>query len=168
MGAGKTTLGRALAKRLGREFIDLDFYIQQRFRKSVSEIFAERGEREFRRMESEMLREVGEFEDVVISCGGGAPCFNSNLDYMKGRGLTVCLTASMESLMRRLTVGASRRPLLAGKSEEELRSAIEKGLLERAPFYGAAHAEFAGDELENRSEIDASVERFLKIFKESI
>jgi len=69
--SGKTTFGRALARRLGREFIDLDFCITQRFRASVAEIFARDGEEAFRRREAAMLREVGEMEDVVVACGGG-------------------------------------------------------------------------------------------------
>lgn len=71
MASGKTTFGRALARQTGMQFIDLDFYIEQRYRSTVSKIFAEKGEDEFRRIEREMLREAGEFEDVVISCGGG-------------------------------------------------------------------------------------------------
>ena len=81
MGCGKSTLGRALAKELGWDFIDLDFYIEQRFRRTVPQLFAERGEEEFRRIESSMLREAGEFDDVVVSCGGGTPCHDDNMAY---------------------------------------------------------------------------------------
>lgn len=83
--SGKTTFGRALARRLGREFIDLDFCITQRFRASVAEIFARDGEEAFRRREAAMLREVGEMEDVVVACGGGTPCFSSNMEYERAR-----------------------------------------------------------------------------------
>ena len=67
MGAGKTTLGRAYAKAMGLDFIDLDWYIEGRYHKSVGQIFAERGEDGFRQLEQMMLHEVGEFDDVVIS-----------------------------------------------------------------------------------------------------
>ena len=71
----KVTLGLRLAQKAGLSFIDLDHYIETRFRKTINEIFAEKGEKEFRIIERNMLREVGEFEDVIIATGGGAPCF---------------------------------------------------------------------------------------------
>ena len=80
MGAGKTTLGKALARELHIPFIDLDWYIEERFHKTVGELFSERGEASFRELEKNMLHEVGEFEDVVISTGGGAPCFFDNIE----------------------------------------------------------------------------------------
>ena len=73
MGAGKTTLGKAFARKLNIPFIDLDWYIEERFHKTVGELFTERGEAGFREIERNMLHEVAEFENVVISTGGGAP-----------------------------------------------------------------------------------------------
>lgn len=75
MGAGKTTLGKAFARELNVPFIDLDWYIEERFHKSIRELFAERGEASFRELERSMLHEVSEFEDVIVSTGGGTPCF---------------------------------------------------------------------------------------------
>ena len=71
MGAGKTTLGKAFARKLNIPFIDLDWYIEERFHKTVGELFTERGEAGFRELERNMLHEVAEFENVVISTGGG-------------------------------------------------------------------------------------------------
>ena len=82
MGAGKTTIGKALSKELGATFYDLDWYIESRMRKTVAQIFAEKGEEGFRKMEYNMLHEVAEFENVIISCGGGTPCFFDNMDYL--------------------------------------------------------------------------------------
>lgn len=73
MGAGKTTVGKALAKDTGLQFYDLDWYIEGRMRKTVPQIFAERGEDGFRRIEHNLLHEAAEFEDVILSCGGGHP-----------------------------------------------------------------------------------------------
>lgn len=164
MASGKTTFGRALAKQLGREFIDLDFYIEQRFHQSVSQIFSTRGEAEFRRLESLMLREAGEFEDVVISCGGGTPCFDSNMDFMLERGLTVWLNASQDCIVRRLSICNSRRPLMAGKSVEQLKTDVAAGLARRHPHYSRAHITFPGENLEDRRQIQESVVRFLSRF----
>ena len=102
MGAGKTTLGRAFAKDTGLSFIDLDWYIEERFHKTISELFAERGEEGFRNLERKMLMEVGMFEDVVISTGGGTPCFSDNMEFMNAHGVTVLL--KLPSLYRLLLI----------------------------------------------------------------
>lgn len=164
MASGKTTFGKALARSLGWDFIDLDFYIEQRFRKSVREIFASEGEDSFRLKENAMLREVGEFENTVISCGGGTPCFFDNMDFMNARGTTVFLNTEPECIVRRLVANNSRRPLMAGKSEDEIRSEVAKGLKVRNSHYSRAEILFPGDLLEDRSQIDSSVEEFKKRF----
>lgn len=166
MGTGKTTFGRALAKRLGREFIDLDFYITQRFRKSISDIFKEKGEEEFRRIEAEMIREAGEFEDVVISCGGGTPCFHENMEYMNSRGLTVLLTADRQRLLERLRAGGNKRPLIAGKDDSQILATIDEGLNAREPFYSQAEIKFSGNRLETRDQIAGSIEDFIAEYKD--
>ena len=89
MGAGKTTVGKALAKELGMTFYDLDWYIESRMRKTIPQIFEEKGEEGFRKIENTMLHEVAEFEDVILSCGGGTPCFFDNMEYLNRQGHTV-------------------------------------------------------------------------------
>ncbi|MCM1377917.1 MAG: shikimate kinase [Clostridium sp.] len=162
MASGKTTFGRALARRLGYDFIDLDFYIEQRFRSKIREIFATRGEAEFRRMESRMLREVGEFEDVVIACGGGTPCISGNMEYMNSRGLTVCLEASVGRIVERLQRAPGKRPLAVGKTAEELTGYVRAHMQERKPWYDKAKIRFQGENLEDSLQIEGSVEEFLK------
>ena len=162
MGSGKTTFGRALASTTGRQFIDLDEYIVNRFRKSVTDIFREKGESGFRDLEASMLREVGEFEDVVIACGGGTPCCHDNMEYMLSRGLTVFLDTSEKCICRRLISNSSRRPLISGKSADEIKRFVHSNLAERMPHYRRAVIRFAGDELESRREIRESVAAFMK------
>ena len=82
MCVGKTTVGRDLARRLGLRFYDLDWYIEERFHKRVSAIFAEEGEARFRELERRMLHEVAQFEDIVLSCGGGTPAHFDNMDFL--------------------------------------------------------------------------------------
>lgn len=161
MACGKTTLGRALARELGREFIDLDFYIEQRFRRRISEIFAADGEGEFRRMEAAMLREVGEMSDVVIACGGGTPCQGDNMDYMLSRGLVVYLYTPVERIVERLTANRRRRPLMADKSESELTAAVEAGLSARRAFYERAHIVQDGYYLEDKRQISGTVRELI-------
>ena len=130
MAAGKTTLGRWAARRLGYDFIDLDHYIESRYMKSVSDLFAERGEEGFREIERRMLHEVGEFDRVLISTGGGTPCFFDNMDYMLSQGLTVYLEASVPVLCRRLKCSHTKRPLVDSKTEEELATFIIVGRMQ--------------------------------------
>lgn len=161
MGSGKTTLGRAIAKATGREFFDLDFYISQRFRMSVTDLFATRGEEGFRIAEASMLREAGEFCNAVIACGGGTPCFHGNMDYMLSRGPVVWLQASPERLAERLAKGQARRPLLAGLSPAELPEFIRQGLLKRMDHYSRASHTFESSQLEDRRQIASAVKQFL-------
>lgn len=161
MACGKTTFARALARAINREFIDLDFYIEQRFRASVSEIWHTKGEEEFRRIEAAMLREAGGFENVVVSCGGGTPCFCDNMDYMLSAGVTVRLVATEDCIVRRLLINNAKRPLMTGKSEAEMRQSVAQGLAEREIHYSRAHISFDGEELEDRRQIAQTITRFL-------
>ncbi len=163
MGSGKTTLGRALAAALGRDFIDLDFYITQRFRMSIPQLFAQRGEAEFRRMESAMLREAGEFSDVVIACGGGTPCHSGNIDYMNSRGLTLWLQAERERLLTRLERGAHKRPLIAGKTRDEIAAHLDLTLPQRVPHYSRATLTIDSTHLESKTEIAATLATLLPL-----
>lgn len=138
MGAGKTAVGRALAKSLGVSFYDLDWYITDRYRRSVKQIFDERGEEGFRQLEQRMLHEVAEFENIVVSCGGGTPCFFDNMAYMNQQAETVYLKATPEILTTHLKMGKSVRPLILGKNDEELHEYVCSALKEREPFYSQA------------------------------
>lgn len=165
MGAGKTTLGKAFARALGLTFVDLDWYIEERFHKSIRQLFTERGEDGFRELEKRMLHEAADFEDVVISVGGGTPCFFDNMEYMNAVGETVFLDVDIQVLFRRLKVARQQRPLLDGKSDEELMLFIREALDKRLPFYTKAKYAFNGERLENRSQIQQSVERLKELLK---
>ena len=167
MGCGKTTLGRALATALGKQFIDLDFYITQRFRKSVNELFAEKGEAEFRRIEREMLHEAGEFSDTIIACGGGTPCHYDNIDYMNSRGTTIWLQANRTRLIERLVLGAHKRPLIAGKSREEIGVLLDTMLSERTPYYSKAVMTIDSSRLETRPQIAETVAELIPLLTEA-
>ena len=159
MGAGKTTVGRALAKETGMQFYDLDWYIEARMHKTVPQLFAERGEDGFRRVESNMLHEAAEFEDVIISSGGGTPCFFDNMEYMNAQGDTVYLKASPDVLCAHLKMGKVKRPLLEGKNEEELSSFVASQLEQREPYYMKAKHVLDVNLLDNYEKVHNSVER---------
>lgn len=159
MGSGKTTLGRAFSKAEGLAFIDLDWYIERRFHKTIQQFFAERGEEGFREVERRMLHEVADIEDVVIAAGGGTPCFFDNMDYMNEHGITVLLQAKPQTLFNRLKVAKMQRPLLANKTDEELMAFIMEGLQKRHSYYAKAQYTFASDELESQEQISDSVQR---------
>lgn len=162
MASGKTTFGRALARATGMQHIDLDFYIEQRFHSSVRDIFATKGEAEFRRIEGSMLREVGEMTGVIVSCGGGTPCFGDNMDYMNEHGVTVCLEAPDEVIADRIMQGGNKRPLMAGKTRDEILHTIRGHMEQRKPYYDRARIKISGDRLDNRIQIAETTADFIK------
>ena len=159
MGAGKTTVGKALARTLQLPFYDLDWYIEGRMRKTVAQLFAERGEEGFRQVERNMLHEVAEFEDVVISCGGGTPCFFDNMEYLNAQGETIYLKATPEVLYKHLQMGKTVRPLLRDKTPEETLDFINSQLAYREPFYNKARHTLDVNLLDSYEKINVSVNR---------
>lgn len=165
MGSGKTTIGKALAKELGMPFYDLDWYIESRMRKTVKELFDSVGEEGFRQIERNMLHEVAEFENVIISCGGGTPCFFDNMDYINQQGDTVYLKASPEVLYEHLKMGKAVRPLLLNKTPEEVRLFIEQQLEQRRTYYEKAKYTLDVNLLDNYEKIKISVEKVKEMVK---
>ncbi len=165
MAAGKTSLGRYAARRMGREFVDLDSYIESRFRKSISQLFAERGESVFREIERNMLHEVGEFDNMLIATGGGTPCFFDNMHYMNERGITIFLTCSVDVICHRLLVAKVRRPLVEKCPPDKLPSLIVSLLKERLPFYTQAQHTFTADEYDKAAALALATEQLQEIIK---
>ena len=161
MGAGKTTVGRELAKELGLMFYDLEWYITSRMRRTVAQLFEEHGEDGFRQIERNMLHEVAEFENIVLSCGGGTPCFFDNMDYMNQKGETVYLKATPEVLYAHLKMGKGVRPLLLNKTPEQVEAFVKTQLKEREPFYTKAKHTFDVSLLDNNEKIHVSVKNII-------
>lgn len=153
MGAGKSTMGKSLAQVMDLEFIDLDNFIEARQHKTIKEIFAEEGEQGFRQVERRSLEEVAAYENVIISLGGGTPCFFDNMDVVNRAGKSVYLKPSEEVLLRRLIKGKYKRPLLADKSDDEILQVIREQLAWREPFYLKANLTFEASHLENKADI---------------
>jgi shikimate kinase len=145
MGSGKTTLGKETAPLLNLNFIDLDDYIEQQEKKSVSAIFDKQGEASFRLIEAQYLAEVVKITTAtLISLGGGTICFENNLTLIKKSGLLIYLELSAQDLAKRLVEGKNQRPLLKNVSEIDLPKIIEEKLEQRKKFYHQAHITLNG------------------------
>ncbi|MCD8185495.1 MAG: shikimate kinase [Rikenellaceae bacterium] len=145
MGCGKTTVGKPLAKALGLSFVDMDHYLTDTCRKTIPQLFEDLGEEGFRKLEHQTLEQLSRQDNLLIATGGGAPCFFQNMETMNRRGITLYLQVSPEGLAARLRHGCEKRPLLRGKSPEELLTFIRHALSQREEFYRQAQVTVACD-----------------------
>lgn len=157
MGAGKSTFGKSLALRMNLKSIDTDHFIENRYRKKIGEIFAVEGEERFREIEHRVLLEISEYEDVVISTGGGLPCFNDNMTIMNNTGITVYLEAPVDELAIRLGASKNVRPVLKKRTGSELSDFIRENLSGRKPFYERAQIRFPVESMNKNNDVDRLV-----------
>ena len=140
MGCGKSTHGKKLAKALEKPFIDLDNYIEKKEEATVDAIFETKGEEYFRGKETEYLKQViARYPKSVISLGGGAACFNGNINLILKSGIVIYIEMPPDSLHYRLTQSDKSRPLLKDKTLEESLEFVTSLLRKREPFYTQAH-----------------------------
>ncbi len=148
MGSGKTTLGKKLANKLGYQFVDLDEAIEQHEQKSIVSIFENQGEDFFRTIESKMLDEIlTTTSNVVLSVGGGTPCYFKNMELINKQATSIYLKYNVGMLYSRLISAKTKRPLIAKKSDEELKDFIQKTLLEREGFYNQSNIIVEGNNI---------------------
>jgi shikimate kinase len=140
MGVGKTTLGKMMASKLRLPFVDMDHWISQQQKLTISEIFGKYGEPFFRKLEFESLRDIIQsYEDVIIATGGGFPCHGQNMEIMNQLGTTIYFNTDAKPLAKRLAHAKTVRPLIAGKDEAQILEVIEELLSKREKFYQQAH-----------------------------
>ncbi len=135
MGCGKSTLGNKLARKLNYRFLDSDEEIERISGRTVSQLFDEFGEKHFRELENEYLKSLKSEKGIVLSTGGGMPCFNNNMDLIRELGTSFYLKLSPYELANRLQKAKSVRPLVAGKNEEELYFFVKEMLAQRSEYY---------------------------------
>ncbi len=135
MGTGKTTTGRALAQRLNRKFLDSDYCIEERYKMSISDIFALYGEEKFRQWEQDTINDLSKEKHAVISTGGGIVLKEENIIKLKENGKLYLLSGSLETIISNLKVSTDDRPLLKGK---DWIAAVEKLLNCRLQLYNNA------------------------------
>ena len=140
MASGKSTIGRAISKKLDMKFIDLDDYITKREKTSISEIFKVKGEIYFRRIESSYLSEILNSKDsFILSLGGGTPCYSNNMELiLNSEASSIYIKAGIKTLVSRLTAEKNRRPLVAELEDDKLVEFVAKHLFERRFFYEQA------------------------------
>ena len=138
MGSGKTTIGRLISQKLDFNFVDTDRHIEMQQSLTVAEIFLQHGEAVFRKMEHEMLLYLLNCDSAVIATGGGMPCYNDNMNIMLSVGKVVYLKTSPQELAKRLILSNTERPLIKGKTENELLHYITAQLSKREHYYNCA------------------------------
>ncbi|MBF4473232.1 MULTISPECIES: shikimate kinase [Flavobacterium] len=140
MGCGKSTIAQKLSGMISIPYIDLDEYIEEKAKMSIKEIFDTQGEIHFRKLEHTYFLELlNSPDEIIIGLGGGTPCYANNHELLIGDDVvSIYLKASIETLFNRLAANRSKRPLIADKTDEEMKEFIAKHLFDRSFYYNHA------------------------------
>ncbi len=144
MGCGKSYIGRHVAELIGMDYLDMDLEIETRTGKSINQIFEDIGEEGFRTLETKFITSLQANQNIIISTGGGAPCFGNNMELINKKGISIYLNRSKEIAFAQLLKGQAKRPLIKEMTEEELNNFYDKKLNERKIYYEKANF-FAGN-----------------------
>ena len=145
MGSGKSTIGILLSRLMKTDFIDFDRNLEREEGKSIAEIFDTLGEEKFRALEHLHLKKILSKDNVVVSLGGGTPCFHNNMEMINQSGVSVFLETDTATLAKRLLKEKNDRPLIRGLNEKELNHFIESSLAKRMPVYTKADHTVKGE-----------------------
>jgi len=159
-GSGKSQTGKWLSQKLGWDFVDLDELIEKNEKKSIAELFELQGEEGFRTIEQKYLKVTFSFKQCVISCGGGTPAWDNNMENMGRHGLTVYLNTELAEIERRLEDSKSIRPLLA--QSQDLGKQISDLNEKRRPYY--SRAKVIWNRNEPTEQFFRSLDRLLSIY----
>lgn len=142
MGVGKSTIGKKLANKLDYNFIDIDELFENKYRVSINTFFDKYGEKLFRELENKLLYETFSYDTTVISTGGGTPCYRSAIDDINSYGTSIYLRMPAEALINRLENAIRPRPLIKGKSHDDIKRDVDILLAERELYYNKANIIF--------------------------
>jgi shikimate kinase len=138
MGSGKTHWGRIWAAKEGLSFFDLDHEVEHAFKMTISDIFEQKGEEKFRELERYHLMKFENKKNYLLATGGGTPCFDDNIHWMKAHGKVLYLKKSPDTILEQVLNEVEQRPLLNKVNPSELLFFIQKKLKEREPVYSQA------------------------------
>ena len=155
MGSGKTSALKHLANKMSWQGIDLDKLFEEKYKISVQDFFHKYDEAAFRKLESQLLKDTINLNNVIIATGGGTPCFFDNMEWMNENGTTVFLKVAPMTAVHRLMQSKKKRPLIEGKTEQEVIDFVNKHYGDRMKFYEQAHITIKGESLD----IDKLIER---------
>ena len=142
MGVGKSTVGKRLARTLGFSFFDTDVYFEEKYKVKINSFFEKYDEKLFRKLEHSILIETLEMDNIVISTGGGMPCYSDSMDLINRYGVSVYLRMNKAAIYQRLTNSKQKRPLVVTKTDDQLKRYIYQEVDLREPFYKKANIEF--------------------------
>ncbi len=141
-GSGKSTWGKKIAKAFQYTFVDLDKLIELNEKLSIEDIFHIKGEEYFRDLEHKYLLKTIVMNNVVISCGGGTPCYNNNMNLINENGISFYLNGTIGLLLDRILNSKRQRPMFLGLEKDNIEKKIEELLRIRTPFFEQAHYSF--------------------------
>ena len=147
MGSGKSKTAESLSKLLNYPVLEMDSEIEKQEGMTVSKIFQTQGQEWFREKEKQVLHSIVSFENIIVSTGGGTPCYFDNMDWMNEHGLTVYLEANAGLLFHRLASNKKGRPLIEDLSDVDLMEQITGHLIHRIPFYKKSKITFPASDM---------------------
>jgi shikimate kinase len=143
--AGKTSQGKKLAQDLDYTFVDLDKFIEAKENMSIQEIFNKKGENYFREVERVYLHQVLKQDKIVLSTGGGTPCFFDNMNLLRKNCLCVFVNASLENIEQRILRNKTARPMFLNVPQKDLKETLENLYQSRIEYYWQAHFNLEND-----------------------
>jgi shikimate kinase len=135
MASGKSKLGRELSSLTGLAFVDLDDVFEERYRIGIVDFFSKYGDPAFRQIEHQLLLETEFLDNTIIATGGGTPCSEDNIRFIKAHGISIYVRMNVDDLVERLKSVKRKRPLLMNVPVEELGQFILEQMKEREPYY---------------------------------
>jgi len=147
-GAGKSTIGKVLARKMKLQFFDSDQEFECHYRTSISIFLQKFGEKLFRKCENEMLQKLLQKDNIILATGGGTPCFHDAMSLINEKATSIYIKLSKESLFIRLTQAKKKRPFVTKSNIEGLKEYIENTLKNREPIYQQAHIIVKGESID--------------------